>query len=266
MAAQSLVLRSYASPVETYEVNVMGTVHMLESVRHLDHRCDVVLVTTDKVYENAERAHRFQEDDPLGGADPYSSSKAACELVARAYRESFFRPDRFPEHQKAIATVRSGNVIGGGDWSDNRLIPDIVKALRHNRPVVVRHPESVRPWQFVLEPLLGYLQLGAKMAGQPERFSEAFNFGPSGDEMLTVRDLVEKAIRCWGSGSMETDTLPQPHEAGYLQLSNEKAQTLIGWKSLLTAEQAIDMTMAVYRSPDPGSTMRAQIREYLARL
>lgn len=266
MAAQSLVLRSYTTPVETYAVNVMGTAHLLECARQLGEQCDTIVITTDKVYENAEAGQLFLETDRLGGADPYSNSKACCELVVAAYRQSFLHPEQFGDHRKCIATARSGNVIGGGDWSEHRIIPDIINALRNDAPVQVRNPGSVRPWQFVLEPLIGYLLLGMKMREDPVGFSDAFNFGPSEQDMLTVEELVQRAIGLWGSGSIERANQTQPYEAGQLRLSSHKAQELIGWQSLLSADEAIRKTIDWYKDDDPKRITSDQIDSYLERL
>ena len=199
-AAQSLVRRSYEMPAETFEVNATGTANLLEAVKGLKNKCSVIVVTTDKVYENKETGHHYKETDVLGGYDPYSASKACTEIVVNSFRNSFFNPSKYNVHQKAIATARAGNVIGGGDWNKDRIIPDIIRSLLVNQPVAVRNQNAVRPWQHVLEPLSGYLLLGALFHENPEQFSGAYNFGPESEDHLAVRQLVEIAISCWGNG------------------------------------------------------------------
>jgi CDP-glucose 4,6-dehydratase len=265
LAAQSLVLRAHRQPRETYEVNVMGTVNLLETMRGYNHDCLVLIVTTDKIYDNTDEGKVFVETDRLGGHEPYASSKACCELVVEAYRNVFFSgsDDGF---RKTVASARSGNVIGGGDWSDDRIIPDMIKALTKGEPVMLRNPHSVRPWQFVLEPLAGYLQLLQRMHTAPKDFSGAFNFGPSPQEMLSVEDLVTRAIAIWGSGSMTTGPKSEAMEAAHLLISSEKAHHLVGWKPVLNADETIRLTVEWYRSNDPKTVTMSQIENYLQRL
>lgn len=256
LAAQPLVRPSYESPLYTFEVNVTGTANLLEAVRELKGKCVVVIITTDKVYENNESGQAYKESDKLGGYDPYSASKAAAEIVVSSYRNSFFNPGAFSNHQKAIASVRAGNVIGGGDRSKDRIIPDIIRAIEVNEPVVVRNPAAVRPWQFVLEPLGGYLLVGARLDKDPVKYAEAWNFGPYSNDTLTVKQVVEKALEVLGKGSYTTPAqLNQPHEAGLLNLDIEKAITVLGWEPLLNAGQAIANTMEWYNRANKGNAL-----------
>ena len=266
LAAQSLVRVSYDKPVETFETNVIGTTYLLEAVRKLERQCSVVIVTTDKVYENRETWDAYKEDDPLGGFDPYSSSKAAAEIVTASYRKSFFMPERFSYHRKAIASARAGNVIGGGDWAKDRIVPDLVRALSTDQILTVRNPESVRPWQHVLEPVCGYLFLGSRMQEDPQNFATAFNFGPLEADNLMVRELVEKSLKIWGSGSYkELPDVQAPHEAGLLRLNINKAMNQLGWKPKWNSEKALQMTLEWYKSykEDVQAITENQIAEYL---
>ena len=194
LAAQPLVLESYSNPLETFETNILGTANILEAIRQTNSVKTAIFITTDKVYENKEWVWPYREDERLGGYDPYSASKGASELIISSYRNSFFNPENYPEHDISIASVRAGNVIGGGDWSENRIIPDCIRALEKNIPIDIRSPKSVRPWQHVLEPLGGYLLLGAKMTLNPTAFSEAWNFGPEAENIIEVGDLVQMVI------------------------------------------------------------------------
>lgn len=267
-AAQSLVRRSYQVPAETFGVNATGTANLLESLMSLKNKCTVIIVTTDKVYENQETGHKYSETDVLGGYDPYSSSKACAEIIVKSFRSSFFNPGIYNRHQKALASVRAGNVIGGGDWSKDRIIPDIVRSLSAGRPVGVRNQNSVRPWQHVLEPLSGYLSLGALLQENPEKFSGAYNFGPEEDDHLPVKQLVEIAISSWGDGSwtdISDDT--QPHEAGLLRLNINKAKNEMNWQPKLTSKEAIQWAMDWYKQPDENkfNYTVAQIENYQQR-
>jgi CDP-glucose 4,6-dehydratase len=254
LAAQPLVRESYKEPLYTFEVNVSGTANLLDAIKELNKPCSVVIVTTDKVYENIEQHYAYKEEDKLGGYDPYSASKAAAEIVVGSYRNSFFNPAKYDEHKKAIASARAGNVIGGGDRAKDRIIPDIIRGIEMNEPVVVRNPQSVRPWQHVLEPLSGYLLLGKKLAEQPSSFSSAWNLGPSTDDVLTVKEVVEKAIEIFGRGNYSTPPqINQPHEAALLQLNISKAQHELGWQPKLNSKQAIEWTMQWYKNADKKS-------------
>jgi len=247
LAAQPLVRLSYEIPAETFEVNVIGTANVLDAVRLLDKKCNVVLITTDKVYQNKEWIYPYRENDRLGGYDPYSASKACAELVIDSYRNSFFNTKTHDTHQKAIAVARAGNVIGGGDWSKDRLIPDIAKAFAIESPVVIRNPNSVRPWQHVLEPVIGYLLLGANLASDPIKFSQAYNFGPHLSDALSVEEMLKLAIASWGKGGYKVEKEEgQPHEAGLLKLDISKAISELKWQPKMNAKKAVSMTMDWY--------------------
>ncbi len=249
LAAQPLVRLSYQNPSETFTINAIGTAYVLDAVSLLDKSCSVILVTTDKVYENKEWHYPYRETDRLGGYDPYSASKACAEIIISSYRNSFFNKENFSNHQKSIASVRAGNVIGGGDWAKDRIIPDIVRALNNDESVLVRNPNSVRPWQHVLEPIGGYLHLGTKMVDDPIKFSDCWNFGPSADDNLKVRELVEKAIYTWGKGEYSTPVLKnQLHEAGLLKLDISKTINELKWQPKYSSLNAIDMTLKWYRA------------------
>jgi CDP-glucose 4,6-dehydratase len=243
MAAQPLVIQSYKTPVETFEVNAIGTANLLDIARSLEKPCSIIVVTTDKVYENQEWEHPYKETDRLGGHDPYSASKACAEIIVNSYRKSFFN------ELKGLASARAGNVIGGGDWAADRIIPDIVRALEKNQEVVVRNPNAIRPWQHVLEPLTGYLLLGAQLAKEPVAFSEAFNFGPHINDTLKVQELVNIALDIWGKGrSKLLNNTIQVHEAGILKLDNSKAMQQLGWKPVFTSTDALKWTIDWYKS------------------
>lgn len=248
LAAQALVRESYEIPSETFEINAIGTANVLEAVNMLNNKCTVIVVTTDKVYENKEIDYHYKETDELGGYDPYSASKAATEIVVSSFRYSFFNLKKHQEHQKVIASVRAGNVIGGGDWSKDRLIPDIVRSLKASEPVNVRNPLSVRPWQHVLEPLSGYLLLGLLLNKEPYTFSGAYNFGPLPNDHLPVNELVKLALECWGNGSWkDTSDASQPHEAGLLKLDITKAKSVLNWLPKLTSKDAVEWTIDWYK-------------------
>ena len=248
LAAQPLVRRSYEIPAETFEVNAIGTANLLEAVNLLPSKCTVVVITTDKVYENKEQDILYKEDDVLGGFDPYSASKACTELVVSSFRNSFFNTKKYEQHHKAITSARAGNVIGGGDWSSDRIIPDIVRSLQKQENIDVRNPNAVRPWQHVLEPLSGYLQLGMLLDKEYVNFSKAYNFGPLPTDHLTVRQLVETAIESWGNGSWtDSSDAMQPHEAGLLKLDISRAMNELKWIPKLSAKQAILWTMDWYK-------------------
>lgn len=247
LAAQPLVRHSYIEPAATFETNVMGTVNLLEAMRAARSVKAAVIVTSDKCYHNREWVWGYREDDELGGQDPYSASKACAEMVTSAYRKSFLGLSG----HKAVATARAGNVIGGGDWAADRLLPDAVRALRRNAPLVLRNPDSVRPWQHVLEPLAGYIILAQKLYYDGERYSGAFNFASDAEDAIPVARLAEIAIRHWGSGSWRAATGSEanssPREASYLRLDTGKARQLLGWRPRLPLEQAVKMTIDWYR-------------------
>lgn len=247
LAAQPLVRLSYEIPSETFEVNVIGTANVLDAVRLLEKKCEVVLITTDKVYHNNEWIYPYRENDRLGGYDPYSASKACAELVIDSYRNSFFNIKNYDQHQKGIAVARAGNVIGGGDWSKDRLIPDIAKAFALKKPVVIRNPLSVRPWQHVLEPVTGYLLLGAYLEINPQDYSQAYNFGPHLSDALPVEEMLKLAILSLGKGEyMVEQVVGQPHEAGLLKLDISKSISELKWQPKMNAQQAVSMTMDWY--------------------
>ena len=268
MAAQSLVRRSYAEPVETYATNVMGTVNVLEAIRHTPGVRVAVIVTSDKCYEIAS-GEALRETARLGGHDPYSSSKGCAELVTGAYRSSFFDPREFDRHGVAIASARAGTVIGGGDWALDRLVPDVVRAITAGRRVRIRSPRAVRPWQHVLEPLSGYLVLAERLYRDGPAFAEAWNFGPLEDDNQPVQWLVERLTACWGSeAGWELDGEPQPHEAGYLALDCSKALARLSWRPRWNLAEALERVTAWYKAHLDGRDMRAmtgqQIAEYAA--
>jgi CDP-glucose 4,6-dehydratase len=235
MAAQPLVRFSYEAPIETFATNVMGTVHILEAIRQLDSVRVVINVTTDKCYENKDWIWGYREDDAIGGFDPYSSSKGCSELVTNAYRRSFFQ-----ESGVALASARSGNVIGGGDWAADRLVPDVLRALERSEPVVIRNPRATRPWQHVLEPLSGYLMLAERLYVEGQAFADAWNFGPLEDDARPVQWIVEKLIKSWGSGvGWEVDQGDHLHEANHLKLDISKARSLLGWHPRWRLQEAL---------------------------
>lgn len=268
LAAQPLVRLSYDIPVETFATNAIGTANLLDTVRRLEKPCTVVLITTDKVYENQEWVYPYRETDRLGGYDPYSASKACAELIINSYAQSFFNPADYARHRKAIAVGRAGNVIGGGDWAKDRIIPDIVRALGAGEPVQVRNPAAVRPWQHVLEPVGGYLLLGARLAATPEAFASAWNFGPLAEDTKTVEALVREAVDIWGAGHYDMPALTgQPHEAGLLKLDISKALTYLDWKPVFDSKTAIAQTIEWYKAyADQPAAIKeftlAQIRHF----
>lgn len=267
MAAQPLVRYSYAHPVETYATNVMGTVHTLEAVRHLPGVRAVVVVTTDKCYENKERDAGYREDEPMGGYDPYSSSKGCAELVVSAYQRSYFPSKSYPKHGVALASARAGNVIGGGDWSVDRLIPDAIKAFEARTPLLIRNPGATRPWQHVLEPLAGYLILAQQLFDQGAAFSGGWNFGPGDADARSVASVVDLLIARWGGpASWVQDGAPQPHEAHFLKLDCTKAQQQLGWHPKWGLDRAMDAIVAWHQAFMNGNDMRdvtlSQINTY----
>jgi CDP-glucose 4,6-dehydratase len=254
LAAQPLVRLSYAQPLETYRVNVMGTATVLDAVRNTDSCRVVVVVTSDKCYENSEWSWGYRECDPLGGRDPYSSSKGCAELVTAAYRRSFFSSD---QRQTAVASVRAGNVIGGGDFSMDRLVPDVMTALLSESPLRVRNPDALRPWQHVLDPLAGYLLLAEKMWRSPDKYSQTWNFGPSQEDSRSVRWLVERICVLWGKEPLwEADSKPAPHEAHLLTLDSSKARAVLGWHPRWTLDEALRAVVDWYRSYEQKGNVR----------
>lgn len=247
LAAQSLVRYSYAAPIETYAVNVMGTAHVLEAVRQSESVRAVVVVTSDKCYENREWVWGYRENEPMGGKDPYSNSKGCAELVTAAYRASFFPAEKYAEHGVAVASARAGNVIGGGDWAQDRLIPDMVRAFAEERSVVIRSPHAIRPWQHVLEPLDGYLTLAEKLVENGPEYGGGWNFGPYESDARPVGWIVERLAELWGAGARwELDDRPQPPEAHYLKLDSSQARARLGWKPRLTLAETLEGIVAWY--------------------
>jgi CDP-glucose 4,6-dehydratase len=261
MAAQSLVRDSYADPVGTYETNVMGTVHTLEAARATGSVATVLIVTSDKCYENRERMTGYREDEAMGGHDPYSSSKGCAELVTAAYRRSYF-----PRGGAAIATARAGNVIGGADWSKDRLVPDAIRAFMARRALLIRNPDAVRPWQHVLDPLAGYLTLCEKLWSRGSAYSGAWNFGPSDSDHRSVRWVVDELVKRWGKGAAwKRDRSRKPHEAGMLRLSCAKARARLGWRPRLELETALDWSIEWHRRHAAGDEARTLAEEQIAR-
>jgi CDP-glucose 4,6-dehydratase len=248
LAAQPLVRLSYETPLETFLVNTQGTANVLDALRFYNKKCVCIMITTDKVYSNLETSHFYNENDRLGGYDPYSASKACAELVIDSYKNSFFNSNNYSEHQKSISIARAGNVIGGGDWSKDRIIPDIVRALQNNETIKVRNPNSIRPWQHVLEPVLGYLVLATMQANDPLKYATTFNFGPKPSDTLPVSKLVNQAIAIWGGGTFENATnINTLHEATLLHLDITKADKLLNWQPKMNSEIAIKNTIEWYK-------------------
>ncbi|MBQ8098648.1 MAG: CDP-glucose 4,6-dehydratase [Bacteroidaceae bacterium] len=248
LAAQPLVRLSYQQPVETFNVNVMGTIHVMESMRECDATKVGVMVTTDKCYENREQLSGYREDDALGGYDPYSASKGAAEIAISAWRRSFMNPSICDRHGKSIASVRAGNVIGGGDWSKDRIVPDCIRALEQKRPIGIRSPHAVRPWQHVLEPLGGYLLLAQRMWEAPGEFAEAWNFGPQPEAVADVWTVATLLLKHYGEGKLEDASDPgAPHEANLLTLNIEKAIERLNWHPRMNLDQSLMLTANWYR-------------------
>ncbi len=267
LAAQSLVRKSYLKPLLTFEVNIQGTANVLECLKVINGKCMVICITSDKVYENPEHNIPFVENDKLGGYDPYSSSKAAAELVIASYRNSFYHPDKFEQHQKSIASVRAGNVIGGGDRCADRLIPDLIKSIEQNETLTLRNPQAVRPWQHVLEPAVGYLILAEKMYHNPQKFAQAFNFGPNESDAITVEEIVKMGIEKIGRGNYKIENnTDKPHEANYLRLNTDKVKHALGWKPVYSISEAVQKTMEWYASSDKREITHSQVAEYLEKL
>ena len=259
LAAQALVGQSYADPIETYATNVLGTAHVLEACRQTSSVKVIVNATSDKCYDNKETQTAYKEDSPLGGYDPYSSSKACAELVSAAYRKSFF------QQKIALATVRAGNIIGGGDWSMTRLVPDFIRSVQQNTPLSLRHPQAVRPWQHVLEPVFGYILLAEKLSANSQEFAQAWNFGPEETSCVPVEQVINKLIQFWGKGSF----LHKPadfHEAQLLKLDSSKAKNMLGWKPRWNLNKALEVStdwyQSFYKNEDIYQTTLKQIEMY----
>lgn len=267
MAAQPLVRESYKNPRETYEINVMGTVNLLEAVRHVGGIRAVLNVTTDKCYENKEWYWGYREDEPMGGYDPYSNSKGCSELVTSSFRSSFFNPKEYQIHGVALASARAGNVIGGGDWAEDRLIPDFIRAIMQGEKLIIRSPYAIRPWQHVLEPLTGYLALCEKLYTRGPAFAEGWNFGPDDNDAKNVEWVTKTICDIWGDGaSYRIDNEIKLHEATYLKLDCSKAKTLLGWYPRWNIETAIksivDWNKAFLKNADMRQVSIGQIEKY----
>lgn len=249
MAAQPLVIASYEEPKLTYETNIIGTINVLEALRKTKSVKACIIITSDKCYENKESTYGYKETDKLGGYDPYSSSKACAELVTAAYRNSYFNPDNYgKKHNVAISTVRSGNVIGGGDWSKNRIIPDCIRSLSENKTIFVRNPQSKRPWQYILDTLSGYLLLGSLMTKDGAKFSSSWNFGPADKNIITVEEMVRQVIIQWKSGTYTKDNSINNHETAILKLDTTKAKKQLNWKPVYDIDETIKATVAWYKN------------------
>lgn len=257
LAAQALVRHSYADPLGTYATNVMGTAHVLEAVRKTPSVRAVVCVTTDKCYQDQDWEWPYRETDPLGGYDPYASSKACAELVAAAYRSSFLAADRQREHPVALATARAGNVVGGGDWSPDRLVPDLVRGFERGKPVLIRNPKAIRPWQHVLDASRGYLLLAERLLDDGQRHARSFNFGPPETGSWPVERIATRLAQRWGQGAAWTqDPSANPHESRFLRVDSSRARVELGWKPRLNTEAALDWTLDWYRARREGADMR----------
>jgi CDP-glucose 4,6-dehydratase len=266
MAAQSVVRRGYDEPIETYSSNVMGTVHLLEAVRQIGRPCAVVNVTSDKCYANKEWVWGYRENEPMGGCDPYSNSKGCSELVTSAYRDSFFSPASFERHGVGIASVRAGNVIGGGDWTSDQLIPDLMRAFLVHQACLIRNPTAIRPWQFVLEPLLGYLLLAERLTNDGTRFASGWNFGPADADARPVSFIASELARLWGSGASWThDDKAYPHEAHILRLDTSKAAECLNWRPVLSLSSALEWIVEWYRAYQAGADLRHMTETQLVR-
>jgi len=267
MAAQSVVRRGYEDPIETYSSNVMGTVHLFEALRQLGHQCVVVNVTSDKCYANKEWVWGYRENESLGGHDPYSNSKACAELVMSAYCDSFFSVKHQGGIRTAVASARAGNVIGGGDWTSDQLIPDLLRSFLAGKPCLIRSPSAIRPWQFVLEPLRGYLMLAERLAQDAQQCGSAWNFGPKEPDAKPVSWIAERMVGLWGNGaSWKNDTAVHPKEAHYLKLDVSKANAELGWEPVVPLATALEWIVEWYRGFETASDLRsitqAQIQRY----
>jgi CDP-glucose 4,6-dehydratase len=266
MAAQPLVRYSYANPVETYSTNVMGTVNVLEAARLAGGVRAIVNVTSDKCYENREWIWGYRENEPMGGHDPYSNSKGCAELVTAAYRNSYFNPEKFADHRVALASVRAGNVIGGGDWAEDRLIPDILRAIMRGEPVRIRNPHAIRPWQYVLEPLSGYLMLAQKLYEEGAVYGEGWNFGPNDEDAKPVSWIADRLTNAWGEGaSWALDGGNHPHEAHHLKLDCTKAKSRLHWQPRWHLEETLEAIVHWHHAHQGGKDMREVTLQQIAR-
>jgi CDP-glucose 4,6-dehydratase len=267
MAAQAMVMESYKNPRETFEINIMGTVNLLEAVRTTKCVKAIINVTTDKCYENKEWHWGYRENEPMGGYDPYSNSKGCSELVTSSFRSSFFNSSKYADHGVAVASARAGNVIGGGDWSDDRLIPDFIRAMSNGQNVKIRSPHAIRPWQHVLEPLSGYLSLAVKLFSQGPNYAEGWNFGPDEGDAQNVEWITKTICKLWGDGATYCiDKNPHPHEANYLKLDCSKAKAELGWAPKWNIESALSSIVnwhkAYLKNENICEVMTRQIRDY----
>ena len=267
LAAQPLVRLSYEIPVETYETNVLGTINILEAIRMTDSVKVGIMITTDKCYENKEQVWGYRENEPMGGYDPYSSSKGAAEIAINSWRRSFFNPEQYEIHGKSIASVRAGNVIGGGDWALDRIIPDCIRALEANKPIEIRSPKAIRPWQHVLEPLSGYMLLAQKMWDEPVKYCEGWNFGPHLESIIPVWNVASMVIENYGQGELKDLSDPNAlHEAKLLILDISKARFQLGWEPKMNIEQCVALTVNWYKSYSRGKVYNLcveQIEKYI---
>jgi CDP-glucose 4,6-dehydratase len=269
MAAQSVVRRGYDDPIETYSSNVMGTVHLFEALRQLKRPCAIVNVTSDKCYENREWVWGYRENEPMGGHDPYSNSKGCAELVTSSFRDSYFRPESIKQHGIALGSARAGNAIGGGDWTSNQLIPDLMRSFADGKACLIRSPSSIRPWQFVLEPLRGYLMLAERLVEDPSRFASGWNFGPADGDAQPVSQIADTLVGLWGPPAAWThDAAVHPPEAHFLKLDASKSKNGLGWHPVLPLEQALQWIVDWYRGFHSGADIRRltlqQIERYEA--
>lgn len=263
LAAQPLVRLSYEIPVKTYETNVMGSINIMEAARVTDSVKVVVMITTDKCYENREHIWGYRENEPMGGYDPYSSSKGAAEIAIQSWRRSFFNPaDYGKKHHVAIASVRAGNVVGGGDWAKDRIVPDCIKALEAGIPIEIRSPKAIRPWQHVLEPLSGYLFLASKMFEEPTKYCEGWNFGPRTESITTVWDVAQMIVENYGKGELKDVSDPNAlHEANLLMLDISKAKFCLGWEPRTNIRQCVELTTEWYRRYNQGDVYQLSVEQ-----
>jgi CDP-glucose 4,6-dehydratase len=269
MAAQSLVHKSYDQPLETFSTNIMGTVNLLEAIRNTSKKCVIINVTSDKCYENQELSRGYKENDPMGGYDPYSSSKGCAELITSSFRDSFFKNSNDKDYDISLASVRAGNVIGGGDWADNRIMPDIMRVILNKKIIKIRNPTAVRPWQHVLEPLRGYLELAEKLYNYKSEYTESWNFGPDDDDVKPVSWIVNKVVEMWGEDvqvDFDDDRLDYKHETSFLRLDCSKAKSKLKWNPKIKLEEGLKLTVNWYKQYEQTKELREftenQIEEY----
>tara|TARA_B110000014_G_scaffold260633_1_gene250761 strand:+ start:1147 stop:2211 length:1065 start_codon:yes stop_codon:yes gene_type:complete len=267
MAAQSLVQKSYEDPLETFSTNIMGTINVLEALRKTSEKCVVINVTSDKCYENQELARGYNENDPMGGFDPYSSSKGCAELITSSFRNSFFTNSNLEKPDISLASVRAGNVIGGGDWAENRIVPDIIKGIIHKKTIKIRNPDAVRPWQYVLEPLRGYLELAEKLWKDKSEYAESWNFGPDDDDIKPVSWIVKEITNMWNSNvEVDYNTSNLKHETNFLKLDCSKAKSKLKWTPKIKLEQGLQLTVDWYKQYEQKKELKEftenQIEEY----